>query len=157
MPWLAGETLMNLSNAIQVSKSTLSAIPTGNALPLLHEICHALKALVESGQETVIDLGKIPLGPGDELRLLAVLGQGEIEAQLNALGDSIIRETGISGVWLIEHFNEDEQSIGRFIEVTSCPTVLKSPLEDIRHGMDKLTKALANDSYANQKRSAKNP
>jgi hydrogenase-1 operon protein HyaF len=147
---------MNVSNIISVSTPPASIIPTGNALPLLHEICHALKALLESGRKTVIDLRKIPLGPGDELRLLAILGQGEIEAQLNALGESVIRETGISGVWLVEHFDEDEQSIGRFIEVTPCPTVLQSPLEDIRHGMDKLANALANNSGADRKKSATN-
>lgn len=147
---------MNVSNVISVSKRPPSITPTGNALPLLHEICHALEALLESGRETVIDLRKVPLGPGDELRLLAILGQGEIEAQLNTLGDSMIRETGINGVWLIEHFNEDEQSIGRFIEVTPCPTALKSPLQDIRQGTAKLSSLLANNGGIDQKKSVSN-
>jgi hydrogenase-1 operon protein HyaF len=148
---------MNVFNVMQVSKPPASISElTGNGLPLLHEIYHALEALLESGRETVIDLRKIPLGPADELRLLAILGQGEMEAQLNSLGESTIRESGISGVWLIEHFNEDGQSIGRFIEVTPCPTVLKSPLEDIRHGMDKLSHALANHGCTGRKKSASN-
>lgn len=148
---------MNVSNVLSVSKPPASINKlTGNALPLLHEICHALQVLIDSGQETVIDLRKIPLGAADELRLLTILGQGEMEAQLSALGDSVIRETGISGVWLIEHFNEDGQSIGRFIEVTPCPTVLKSPLEDIRHGMNKLSHVLAHHGCTGQKKSASN-
>lgn len=147
---------MNVSNVTSMSKLPASINSTGNALPLLHEICHALKALVETGRETTIDLKKIPLGPAEELRLLAILGQGEIEAQLNTLGDSIIRETGISGVWLIEHFDEDEQSMGRFIEVTPCPSVLKSPLQDIRHGMEMLSHKLASNPCTDRKKSAHN-
>lgn len=134
---------MTLPDAIPVSISTMSVAPTGNALPLLHEICHALEALIESDQETVIDLGKIPLGPADEAHLFAVLGQGEIEVRLNALGESVIRETGIAGVWFIEHFNDHGQHTGRFIEVTHCPTVVKSPQEDVRHSLHRLAATLA--------------
>jgi hydrogenase-1 operon protein HyaF len=148
--------MMNASNVISVSKPATSINPTGNGLPLLHEIYHALEALLETGRETVIDLRKIPLGPADELRLLAILGQGEIQAQLTTLGESVIQETGISGVWLIEHFDEDEQSIGRFIEVAFCPAVLQSPSQDIRHGMDKLSRVLANNGCTDRKRSASN-
>ena len=115
---------------------------TGNALPILHEIRHALLELLESGQETAIDLSALPLGPADETRLLEVLGNGELEARLNALGKSIIRETRISGVWLIEHFNADEQLMGRFIEVTYLPAILKSQPEDIRQGLAALTERL---------------
>lgn len=117
---------------------------TGNALPILHEIRHALVELLESGRETAIDLKSLPLGPGDDVRLLEVLGSGEVTAQLTALGKSTVRETRFGGVWFIEHFDTDEQLMGRYIEVTPIPSILKSPPEDIREGVEALTRCLNN-------------
>lgn len=121
---------------------------TQNALPLLHEIRHALSNFLESGQEISIDLQSIPMGPADETMLFDILGHGEVEARLNALGKSIIRETGIPGVWLVEHFNADEQPVAKLIEVTSIPSILKSQSEDIREGLAKLNEQLAADEGA---------
>lgn len=118
---------------------------TQNALPLLHEIRHALANLLTDGQETTIDLQSLPMGPADEARLFEVLGRGEVEAQLNALGNSLIWETGIPGVWLIEHFNADQQLVAKLIEVTAMPSILKSQPEDIREGLVKLSERLATD------------
>jgi hydrogenase-1 operon protein HyaF len=61
----------------------------GNALPLLHEVRHALERLLAAGEETVIDLRSIPMGPGDEARLEAELGTGDVSARLEtAIGPS---------------------------------------------------------------------
>ncbi len=57
---------------------------THNTLPLLNEVRHALKRLVRTGESTIIDLRAIPFGPGDEERLLDLLGQGEVMATLDA-------------------------------------------------------------------------
>jgi hydrogenase-1 operon protein HyaF len=61
---------------------------------------------------------------------------------LNALGKSNIHETGLAGVWLVEHFNMDGQLVGKFIEITAIPAILKSQPEDIREGLEKLTDQL---------------
>jgi len=118
---------------------------TQNTFPLLHEIRHALADFLTDGQETTIDLQRLPMGPADEARLFEILGRGEVEAQLNALGNSLIRETGIPGVWLIEHFNADQQLVAKLIEVTAMPSILKSQPEDIRDGLVKLNERLATD------------
>ncbi len=115
---------------------------TGNRLPLLHEIRHALSQLLETGQECVIDLQSLPIASAEEAQLLAALGNGEVEVQLNALGKSNIHETGLAGVWLVEHFNMDGQLVGKFIEITAIPAILKSQPEDIREGLEKLTDQL---------------
>jgi hydrogenase-1 operon protein HyaF len=115
---------------------------TGNAVPLLNEIRHALMALLESGQETVIDLQSLPLGPADETQLLEALGNGEVEAHLDTLGNSTIRETQVSGVWFVEHYNADEQPLSKFIEITHIPSILKAQPEDIRAGLARLTELL---------------
>jgi hydrogenase-1 operon protein HyaF len=108
---------------------------TGNARPLLHEILHALRRLLEGGSPTAIDLLSIPMGPDDEQELFAVLGAGELTAHLDALGRSEIRETGVHGVWVVEHLNADGQLVGKFIEVTFLPDILRSQVADVRHAV----------------------
>ena len=41
---------------------------TGNMVPILNEIRHALSHLAETGESTTIDLGAIPFGPGGDVR-----------------------------------------------------------------------------------------
>ena len=68
----------------------------------------------------------------------AALGAGEISAVLEAMGPSEIRETGYPGVWLVTHFNVDRQLMGKFIEITRVPDLLKSQDVDIADGLQRL-------------------
>ncbi len=111
---------------------------TWNVEPLLHEIRHALQQLADTGKAGIIDLRSIPLAPGEEDRILAALGQGEVRAHIDALGPSEVVETRYAGVWLVTHYNEDEDIIGRFIEVTPMPDILRSQAEDIRLACSRL-------------------
>jgi hydrogenase-1 operon protein HyaF len=76
---------------------------TWNVQPILHEVRHALKHLIDSGETAIIDLRSIPLAPGEEQKLIDTLGNGEVHAGLNALGPSEIIETRFAGVWLVTH------------------------------------------------------
>jgi hydrogenase-1 operon protein HyaF len=115
----------------------------GNALPLLHEIRHALARLIEEGEPTVIDLQSLPMGPGDLRRLLDALGEGEVKAELEALGKTVIRESRYSGVWIIEHLSGSGEVASRFIEVTWVPSILQAQVEDVQKGLTELADALA--------------
>lgn len=115
---------------------------TGNVLPLLNEIRHALKRFLESGEVTTIDLRSIPLAPGEEARLEDTLGEGEVTATLSALGPSEIRETTIPGVWWVTHLNENRDIIGKFIEITRIPSVLGTLEDDMRDGIVLLEQVL---------------
>ena len=106
---------------------------TWNVKPLLHEIRHALDKLLDSGESSMIDLRSIPLAPGEEDTIIATLGHGEVHARLDALGPSEIYETQYAGVWLVTHYNENENPVSRFIEITEIPDVLKSQREDVKH------------------------
>lgn len=121
----------------------MKALARENARPILHEIRHAVAKLLESGEETVIDLRGLPLSDFDQDFLVEQLGTGELECRLDALGKSVIRETAYHGVWLVTHYNEGERVIGRFVEVTYVPTILKSDPIDIRSDLDRLTERLA--------------
>jgi hydrogenase-1 operon protein HyaF len=116
---------------------------TLNVQPLLHEIRHALTQLLEQGTETVIDLRSIPLAPGEEAAIEQALGEGEVRAALSALGTSDFCETSYPGVWVVTHYNRDEQIVGKYVEITFVPALLRSQTEDIAAGLrrfeDRLT------------------
>ncbi|MCG8428230.1 MAG: hydrogenase expression/formation protein [Chromatiales bacterium] len=104
---------------------------TENALPLLHEIRHALIKFVETSEPTTLDLQAIPFGPGDEEKLLSFLGVGEVSAALNALGESRVFETGYPGVWVVEHRNTEQGRVALQIEVTDVPAILRTQSADL--------------------------
>ena len=115
---------------------------TRNVEPLLHEIRHALQDLADNGKTAIIDLRSIPLAPGEEEKIVATLGNGEVQAQIDALGPSEIYETRYPGVWLVTHYNEAEDVIGRFIEITDMPEILRSQADEIRQSCVSLTEYL---------------
>ena len=115
---------------------------TWNARPILFEVLHALEALLDTGETSIIDLRSIPLAPGEEETILETLGQGELHARLNALGPSEIIETRFAGVWLITHYNDEEAIVSRFIEITTIPDILKSQEEDMSNALIELAHEL---------------
>ncbi len=139
---------MNILGSIPVHIETSSdtAGLTHNTRPLLHEIRHALERLSRNGLATVLDLRAIPFAPGDEERLLAILGVGEVEARLTTLGGSRIRESSFSGVWVVEHHNDQGVRVAFQIEITDIPSILRSQPEDIVASISRLTSELAAES-----------
>lgn len=117
----------------------------GNALPLLHEIRHAMERLIDQGETWAIDLRALPLGPGDEAELLGALGRGEVEVSLEALGPSRIWETAFHGVWVVDHQDPQGRRIALTIEVTRIPELLLSQPGDLRGALTRLDGILAAD------------
>jgi len=122
-------------------------IQTGNALtwnvrPILFEVRHALEALLDSGETSIIDLRSIPLAPGEEETILNTLGKGEVHARLDVLGLSEIYETRYAGVWLVTHYNDDEAIVSRFIEITAIPDILRSQTEDMSNALIELVQCI---------------
>ena len=120
-----------------------SHLGTGNARPVLHEILAALEALLATGTATTIDLGAIPFGPGDERLLDEMLGAGEVVAELDAIGRSLVAETGVAGVWRVDHFDPAGETLSRFVEVTFVPEILKTQRADAEAGLARLKAQLA--------------
>jgi hydrogenase-1 operon protein HyaF len=127
----------------RIEAGCCSPASTGNALPVLHEIRHALGVLLTSGTETAIDLGAIPFAPGDDAVLEAALGTGEVHAILAALGESHVRETAIPGVWRVDHLDPSGAVQSRFIEITMMPDILKTQRDDAMRGLSALEERLA--------------
>jgi hydrogenase-1 operon protein HyaF len=117
-------------------------VPNATALPVLHEIRHALRCFKNRGQETTIDLQSLPFAPGDEERLLSFLGDGEVTVQIDALGTTHIRESEFPGVWVIDHYNPDNQRIALQLEIAETPKILRSQWADVDEGLARLEQEL---------------
>lgn len=120
-------------------------LSSGNIPPLLHQVRHALARLLSDGESTCIDLKAIPLAPGEEERIVAALGKGEVRAEVTALGPSEIAETAFAGVWLVTHYDEKGATQTRFIEVTYIPEILRSQRSDIVDSLARITARLVTD------------
>jgi len=128
-----------------VTRDTIDASPEtwGNSLPILHEIRYGLKRLAEAGEKTLIDLRAIPFGPGDEARLLEILGEGEVKAEIDALGPTRVWESAVPGVWIIDHRNLEEHRLALLVEVTTIPDILCTQPQDLENAMRALDERLA--------------
>ena len=126
-----------------VAKGSHSVGRSGNVLPILHEIRHALAQLARSGESTLIDLLAMPFGPGDEALLFRTLGRGEVEASIQALGPTKVWETQYPGVWVVDHYNADAQRVALRVEITKIPDILLSQQHDIDDAIARLDAQLA--------------
>jgi hydrogenase-1 operon protein HyaF len=118
---------------------------TGNRQPLLHEIRHALARLLETGESTSIDLKSLPIAPTEIEALETALGRGEVIAEINAFGRSDIRETASAGVWIVEHFNNEDELMTKHIEITHVPEILCSQAADIAQSLRQLEQKLTRE------------
>ena len=116
---------------IRVEQSPQPTQVFGNALPILSEIRHALARLAETGEPACIDLAAMPFGPGDEDRLMELLGRGEVYASVDALGPTRIWETRFPGIWVLDYANADDQRIALQIEVAEVPRILRAQHPDL--------------------------
>jgi hypothetical protein len=118
---------------------TLESASRGeNAHALLHEIVNLLEHLMERDEPSNIDLMAIPLSEEDLEMLAETLGEGDINAEVIDYGVTQIAATGIPGIWWVVQLDEDEQVIGKYIEINYCPEAIVAQDEDIREGRDAL-------------------
>lgn len=126
--------------------STFAGIPvavelaSGNVAPLLHEIGHALERLVGLGEPSILDLRGVPLAPGEEGRILEFLGTGEVHAELEAGGRSTVNESRFPGVWVVTHHDPAGEIVGRLIEITFVPDIIRSHAEEVRDSRERIAR-----------------
>lgn len=114
----------------------------GSIIALLHEISGQLNTLINEGIEGQVELMGL-LSEAEREALKSILGQGEVSATLDTLGQSHIYETLIPGVWWISHSNADQQAYAESIEITHMPEILKSDPAEMRNGLEALNEQLA--------------
>jgi hydrogenase-1 operon protein HyaF len=91
---------------------------------------------------TTIDLQSVPFAPGDQQRLLSFLGDGEVTVLIDALGKTHIRESEFPGVWIVDHYNPDNQRIALQIEVAESPKIMRAQSADVDAGLMRLEQEL---------------
>lgn len=127
-----------MSELSNITVKVVSSGGAGNARAVLREVESRLQRLVEKGEENSIDLTSLPLTPEDYDLLEDTLGEGEVAAEVNSLGLTRIHETGIPGVWWVTHYNDEDEVMTEFIEVTHCPDILFTPEDDAKDGLEAL-------------------
>mgnify|MGYP003525674078 CR=1 FL=1 len=132
---------------VRVDMPAASAGP-GYVPALLREIEALLLALVEDGRSGRIDLRSLPLLPGDDARLADALGIGQVDAMIDALGATRVRETGVAGVWWVTHANADGDTVAEFIDITLAPEILVTHADDARAGLAQLRSRLTDMAQA---------
>jgi hydrogenase-1 operon protein HyaF len=106
----------------------------GGVTAILSELVSLLDRLADGEESAAIDLRSLPMSPQDRAELRRALGDGEVQATLNAEGISSIRETQVPGVWWVEHRDRQGEVIAELIEVTRMPQILMSASDEIAAG-----------------------
>ncbi len=99
--------------------------------PILQEIRYALERLIANGEEHRIDLSALPCGPADLERLTELLGTGEVQARVEALGPTLIQETAVPGVWFVDYQDAPARRLVRHIEIALVPQMLRPQPQDL--------------------------
>lgn len=120
--------------ATRTSIDSLS--PAG--LAVIDDIERLLDDYQTFGHPGAIDLRWLPLFPGDLDRLKEILGTGEVNAEIAALGTSTAQETAVQCVWWITHRGTDDAVIGHWIEITDVPSLLRSDRSAIPYALQAL-------------------
>jgi len=103
----------------------------GGVEALLSEIVQRLEQLAAGGTPEAIDLRSLPLNPAERERLAGVLGNGEVDVTLTLDGASRVRETGVAGLWWIEHRDGRGEVIAELLEITRIPGILTADAGDV--------------------------
>lgn len=98
---------------------------------ILIELVTRLERLATGEAPATIDLRSLPMSPQDRVELRNVLGEGEVQATLNAEGLSSIRETRVAGVWWVEHRDPQGELTAEMLEVARVPQILSSADDEI--------------------------
>lgn len=131
-----------MSSLSDIGIAVVEMTEANNARALLRELENHLQRLIDTGETARIDLGSLPLNPADYELLELVLGHGEVIASVDSMGVSEISDTSVPGIWRIEYYNSEEVLVAEFIEVTRCPELLQTPLEEIKDGLSHLHEAM---------------
>jgi HupH hydrogenase expression protein len=120
----------------------------GGVEAILSELVSLLERLADGNSPGSIDLRSLPMSPLDRALLQRVLGDGEVQATVNARGLSKVHETRFSGVWWIEHFDQEGESVAEFIEVSRVPDILASAPDEIAADARELRARITDRSFA---------
>ena len=103
----------------------------GGVRALLVELATLLDGLVAQNKGGAIDLRSLPMSPRDRSALRTALGKGEVHATFDADGLSELQETGVPGIWWIEHRDRTGELVAELLEVAAVPGILACTRDEI--------------------------
>jgi hydrogenase-1 operon protein HyaF len=127
----------------------------GGVAAILSELLTLLERLVAADSQGAIDLRSLPMSPLDRAELQHVLGEGEVHATVTAQGRSRVRETRVSGVWWVEHFDQHGEMVAELIDVSRVPAILTSAIDEIAASARALRAQLTASSRSEGKHAAR--
>jgi hydrogenase-1 operon protein HyaF len=132
-----------------MNRSRLDSAALDRVGAVLHEVAASLQALARSPRRSrAIDLNSLPLDTAERAALRNRLGQGEVQARLQAAGETRVDETAFAGVWWVRHADADGQPLQEQIVVARLPPLLPAHRDDITAAAGRLCAALAADGDA---------
>jgi len=120
------------------SASCLDDQTTGMAWSVLAEVGRLLERLATTGAPGAIDLRSLPLTKADRHELEALLGRGEVSADLDLTGRSEVRESAYAGAWWIRHFGAGARIAAEEIAICPVPEILLAHPADIQSAARRL-------------------
>ncbi len=102
-----------------------------NALPVLAELRHRMKAWQEGTRNHVISFTLLPMNEVDMRTLERQLGHGPVQARTGGIGDCRVELTGHHNLWSVQYFNPGGSILLDTIEVGDVPLALRATQEDI--------------------------
>jgi hydrogenase-1 operon protein HyaF len=120
----------------------------GGVVAILSELVTLLERLAGGQAPASIDMRSLPMSPEDRSELQRILGDGEVQATFDAQGLSRIRETRVSGVWWVEHFDQAGGLIAEMIEVNRIPDILLSAPDEIAAAARELRAQISSSTAA---------
>jgi hydrogenase-1 operon protein HyaF len=111
---------------------------------VLTRLAAVLAEFVETGRPGVIDLRYLPrMHEATYQALKDALSVGEVSAVVDTESRVEVMETQYPGVWWITHRDERGGIMTELIEIVDIPSILKSHPTDIRAGLGRLQRTLA--------------
>jgi hydrogenase-1 operon protein HyaF len=129
--------------AVRVEEPVAAGGLGGGVAAVLTELVSMLERAATGTAAATIDLRSLPMSPEDRRALQATLGHGEVHATLNADGLSTLQETGVMGVWWVEHRDREGGLVAELIEVATVPEILKASIEEMAGAAQELRDRLS--------------
>ncbi|MFZ4537395.1 hydrogenase expression/formation C-terminal domain-containing protein [Propionivibrio sp.] len=112
---------------------SIDAQPDAAAKAIFSEVKTGAGRLLELGETHSIDLRFMKSMPEERATLARLLGRGEVSAVVDSVGRSEIQETAIPCVWLIRHYNSEDEIVGELIEIADIPEILVGDRQAVAH------------------------
>ena len=103
---------------------------------ILQQVVEMIKVLKEKEEPSHLDLQQLPLSNDELLELDELLGEGNVKAEVEHLGFTRIYATAIPSLWRVVHFNDEEEILSDFLEVSYCPEIIITQDDDIPIGIE---------------------